>query len=242
LLKIVHHYFFKRNSKYYFVESEDAKLRLSSFLCKSKDDIYFISNTYHSVFNLQLNGNLILPQKENVEIRLVTICSYYEHKNLEIIKDVISVLKEKSKLKIIFILTINHSIFENKFKGYKENIINLGPIPIDLCPKVYQESDFLFLPSLVEIFTASYPEAMKMKKPILTSDLSFAHDICRDAAEYFNPLNPEDIANKIIYLANNKNRQNELIKKGERRLLDFETPKSRTEKFLAICNNLISMR
>ncbi len=80
---------------------------------------------------------------------------------------------------------------------------------------------------------------MKMKKPILTSDLSFAHDICGDAAEYFNPLNPEDIANKIINLANDKNRQNELIKKGERRLLDFETPKSRAEKYLAICNQIV---
>jgi len=242
LLKRVHCFFFKRNSKYYFVESEDAKLRLSLFLHKSKDDIYVISNTYHSVFDLQVVGNSLMPSKKNDEIRLVTISSYYQHKNIEIIKEVISELKKKSTLKYIFILTINHIIFESKFKEFKENIINLGPVPIDLCPKIYQECDFLFLPSLVEIFTASYPEAMKMKKPILTSNLSFARDICGEAAAYFDPLNPEDIANKIVNLANDKNRQNELIKKGEVRLLEFETPSSRAEKLLAICNNLIKMR
>lgn len=238
LLKIVHRFFFIRNAKYYYVESEDAKLRLSSFLCKSKDNIYVISNTYHSVFNLQLNGNSILPPKKNDEIRLVTISSYYQHKNLEIIKDVISELKKKSILKYIFILTINRTIFENNFKTFKENIINLGPLPIDLCPKAYHESDFVFLPTLIEIFTASYPEAMKMGKPILTSDLSFAHSICGDAAEYFNPLSPQDIAYKIINLAENKERQIELIQNGKNRLLNFETPRSKAEKLLKICKRI----
>ena len=242
LLKIVHRFFFRRNAKHYYVESEDAKLRLSSFLCKSKDNIHVVSNTYHSVFNLQLNGRSILPQKKNNEIRLVTISSYYPHKNLEIITDVVPFLKQKSTTKFIFILTIDHKIFENKFKAFKENIINLGPIPIDLCPKVYRESDILFLPSLVEIFTGSYPEAMKMKKPILTSDLSFAHEICGDAAEFFDPLNPEKIADKIISVANNIDHQRKLIKKGEDRLLYLETPESRAEKLLSICSNIITKR
>jgi glycosyltransferase involved in cell wall biosynthesis len=76
---------------------------------------------------------------------------------------------------------------------------------------------------------------MKMKKPILTSDLSFAYSICGDAAEYFDPFDPEDIANKIIFLVNNINRQKELIQKGEERLQDFETPDSRAKKLLEIC-------
>ena len=118
----------------------------------------------------------------------------------------------------------------------------MGPVPIDLCPKVYQECDFMFLPTLVEIFTASYPEAMKMKKPILTSDLSFAHDICGAAAEYFDPLDPEDISNKVFNLANNKDRQKELIQEGDIQLSFFETPQSRARKLLTICNDLIIMK
>jgi len=42
LLKEVHRFFFKRNSDYYFIESEDAKVRLSSFLRKNRDNIYVI--------------------------------------------------------------------------------------------------------------------------------------------------------------------------------------------------------
>lgn len=239
LLKEIHRFFFKLNSDYYYIESEDAKHRLSSFLGKNKDNIYVISNTYHSVFNFKLNEASILPPKRSDEIRLVTISSFYPHKNLEIITDVISELKKKSLLKYIFILTVSDSIFESKFITFKENIINLGPMPIYQCPKVYQEADFLFLPTLVEIFTASYLEAMKMKKPILTSDLPFARNICGDAAEFFDPLDPEKIADKIISLTDHVEYQKTLVKKGEKRLLCFETPESRTEKLLTICDGLI---
>jgi glycosyltransferase involved in cell wall biosynthesis len=238
LLKRIHRILFIRNAGHYCVETEDAKEKLSSFLSKKKENIDVISNTYHSAFNPQLNGDLILPSKRSNEIRLITISSFYQHKNLEIIKDVITELKNKSRLNFIFILTIDFSTFEKIFKEFKENIVNMGPVPIDLCPKLYHECDFLFLPTLIEIFSASYPEAMKMKKPILTSDLSFAHEICGDAAEYFNPLNPVDIADKIILLTNSTSRQMELIEKGEKRLEHFVTPKIRALKLLEICEKL----
>ena len=107
-----------------------------------------------------------------------------------------------------------------------------------MCPEVYHESDALFLPTLVEIFTASYPEAMKMRKPILTSNLSFAHNICGEAAEFFDPLNPEDIAKKIINLSNDIERQRDLIRKGEEQLKYFETASSRARKLIEICHSI----
>jgi glycosyltransferase involved in cell wall biosynthesis len=236
--KNIHRHLFKCNSNFFYVETEDAKLRLTSFLGNKKENNYVVSNTYNSIFNLPFNRSRILPVKKNNQIRLLTIASYYKHKNLEIINEVASELKKKCTLNFSFVLTINHDIFKKRFIDSKDDIINLGPVPIHLCPNIYHECDFLFLPTLVEIFTASYPEAMKMKKPILTSDLPFAKEICGNAAEYFNPLNPEEIADKIIRLAYNQSRQKELILKGEMRLLEFETPKSRAEKLISICNEI----
>jgi hypothetical protein len=80
---------------------------------------------------------------------------------------------------------------------------------------------------------------MKMNKPILTSDLSFAHDICGEAAEYFNPCDPEDIVTKIVDLAKNNDRQKELIIKGKERLMFFETAETRAKKYLEICETII---
>jgi glycosyltransferase involved in cell wall biosynthesis len=234
LLKIIHRFFFLLNAKNFLIESEDAKKRLSIFLNINLNNIHVISNTYHAVFKKEIRNYHLLSARKG-EIRLITITSYYGHKNLEIIKETIDHLKKKSSLKFVFVLTINSSLFESKFKDFKENIINLGPLPIESCPSAYNECDLMFLPSLIEIFTATYPEAMKMKLPILTSDLPFAHSICGNAAEYFDPLNSEDIANKIIFLATNRNRQKELIQFGLKRLEEFETPNSRARRILNLC-------
>ena len=97
----------------------------------------------------------------------------------------------------------------------------------------------MFLPTLLETFSASYPEAMKMERPILTSNLDFAIDICGDAALYFNPLDSYDIANKIKTLITDPILYQDLVEKGKNRLKNFETSTSRAEKYLLCCEEII---
>lgn len=237
LKKYFHIYFFKRNADFYYTETFDVAKRLSQLLNISENKIFTVGNTYSHVFSEPIINYNLLPSREKREFRLISISAYYPHKNLKIINNIIPYLK-KSDLKFVFILTLPGKIFNSEFDQYKDNIINLGPVPLNHCPYLYANSDALFLPTFLECFSASYPEAMKMRKPILTSDLSFAHDICGDAAEYFDPLNPEDIANKIVSLATNKKRQEELIKKGDTQLENFETPFSRARKLLNACEEI----
>ena len=85
-----------------------------------------------------------------------------------------------------------------------DTIINVGPIRIEEAPSLYKECDAMFLPTLLECFSASYVESMKMEKPILTSDMGFAWTVCNNAAIYFDPMDANDIAAKIIELFNSK--------------------------------------
>ena len=116
---------------------------------------------------------------------------------------------------------------------------NFGKCHIDRLPLLYDSCDAMILPTLLETFSATYPEAMIMRKPIITSKYSFAVDICGKAAEYFDPLDPVDIANKILNVALSHKRQTELIKKGNIRIKNFETPMSRASKYLKICETLM---
>jgi glycosyltransferase involved in cell wall biosynthesis len=97
----------------------------------------------------------------------------------------------------------------------------------------------MFLPTLLECFSASYAEAMAMKTPILTSDMGFAHTVCQDAALFFNPLNPNEIADKIISLADSPELQKELVKHGTERLQDFGTSEDRARQILEICRETV---
>ncbi|HTL09366.1 MAG TPA: hypothetical protein VL307_13945, partial [Chitinophagaceae bacterium] len=92
---------------------------------------------------------------------------------------------------------------------------------------------------MLECFSASYPEAMVMQKPVLTSDLSFARSICRDAAMYFDPLNPADIADTIVRLMTDKSLYDRLVMNGLQRVKDFPTAAQRAAAYIALCEQIV---
>lgn len=225
---------FFRQVDAYLVQTDDVNKRVRKLM--ESNNVYTVSNTVNGHFyDYDLFPNK-LPERKPGEVRLLTLSSYYPHKNLEIINLVLKKLIELDHLNIRFVLTIPDKIFKSKFdEDIRKHIYNLGQIPIEECPSLYQEIDFMFLPTLLECFSASYAEAMVMKKPILTSDLGFAHTVCKDAAVYFDPMDPEDIARKIISLINDKNKQISLVEKGTEISSMFNTPEERAKKFLSIC-------
>jgi glycosyltransferase involved in cell wall biosynthesis len=227
-------YYLKRDTDIYIVETEDVKEKLFKVFNISKEKTFVVGNIHSSFFNGKDYPAFKLLDKKKKEFRLVTIAHNYSHKNIKIIKEVLPYLKDR-EMNYKFFITIDDESYNSLFKNYKEQVINLGPVKSKYCPSLYKQCDALFLPTLLESFTASYPEAMKMKKPICTSDLSFAHSICHGAALYFDPLDSKDIADKIMQLAENKSLQKELISKGTERLKDFETAESRASKYLEVC-------
>lgn len=234
-------YFVKKNARYHVVEEDDVKRRLSRYFGIADKNIFVVNNTYNHHFNQPVNGSpaaVQLPEKKPGEFNLVTISSNFPHKNLHIIAAVSKQLKLKGQHQVNFYLTIKQDEFDGNFKG-DSNIRNLGVVPAAACPGIYAQSDALFLPTMLECFSASYPEAMVMKKPILTSDLSFARSICGNAAIYFDPLNAEDIANKIISLLQDNKLYDTLVENGLERLKQFPTASERANAYISICEEIV---
>jgi len=234
-------YYLKKDADYYVLETNDAKKRLAQTVDLKEDKIFVVGNTYSSIFddeNFIKEENTFyikLPEKEENEFRLMYIAHNHANKNIEVINHLLPLLEEKN---IRFVLTLDETSFQNLFPNSTDKIINLGPIPQKSCPSVYKQCDALFAPTLLETFSAAYPEAMKMKKPILTSNYSFATDVCQDAALYFDPLDPKDIAEKIKKLVEDTVLQKELVEKGKKRVQEFETARSRAERYVEICEQI----
>ena len=53
------------------------------------------------------------------------------------------------------------------------------------------------MPTLIETYGLPYLEAQVLKKAMLTSDRDFARELCGEAAVYFDPLDPEDVAQAV---------------------------------------------
>lgn len=237
VFKIIHKYALLSAGKYFVCETSDVSDRLSKFLNISNKNIFTVSNTANAFFRNYKED--YSKKTESKEFRFFSMCSPYLHKNLGILNQVIPILDDL-KADTVFYVTLKEEDFNILFHPeVRHRIRNVGVLKPQECPVLANNCDALFLPTLLECFSASYPEAMILKKPIITSNLSFAQIICGNSALYFDPLNPLDIANKIIKLINDKQLQLELIAQGQKRIKEFYTPSQRAKAYLDICEGLI---
>lgn len=89
----------------------------------------------------------------------------------------------------------------------------------------YKAARALVMPSLVETVGLPMLEAMKIGCPVVAADRPYAHEICGDAAVYFDPNDPEDIAQALVRLDRDKDIRKELIEKGRAREAAFSAAK-----------------
>ena len=238
LRQFVHIGHMKHEGKYFVCETEDVSEKLHELHHIKRDRIFTVSNTANSYFlNYKSEG---AGRENQQEFRFYSLCSNSPHKNLSILNKVIPILKSKNlSKKILFYVTIPQKDYDTVFCDYvKDYIVNVGPLKVADCPAFVDSCDALFLPTLLECFSASYPEAMLLKKPIVTSDLPFATTVCDNAALYFDPLDAEDIAKTLIKLVESSKIYNQLVERGKEQLRTFLTPQERAKKYLKICENI----
>ncbi|WP_210473365.1 glycosyltransferase [Vibrio crassostreae] len=238
--KILSHLLFNKNA-HYVTESSSIADRFSRyFSCpRSKISVVpnalsqkFISGTRDDIFNLN----------DINHFKFLTISHNYPHKNLKIIPNVAKKLEEKG-LKCVFIVTFpcnDYSLMSSDFKKYT---INVGPVKSSECCSLYHNSDALFLPTLIECFTVSYLEAMVTNKPICTSDLDFAHEICKDSAFYFDPYNIDSVVSSCRKVIQDSHNGRKLININIARYNEFKDEfidsKSRVDGYLEIIRNIL---
>lgn len=224
----------------YVTETMVMKQRFCSAFKCVPDSIDVVSNCLSPYFSNV--SDLKYDVLEKVDgIKFLTISHNYPHKNLESICEVGKLLREMG-YKFIFVVTFTEQQYDVMSDVFKDFTYNWGPVDLRDCPKLYNSCDALYLPTLIECFSVSYLEAMAMKKPILTSDLPFAHDVCGKSAFYFDPYNRNDIAltiSKFIDLYVNSPDEIDLIVESyEGILLKFGDNEQRVNSYLKILEKM----
>lgn len=233
LRKTIHKWDVNRSADVIISETEEASERFKKTF-KSVKKFYVVSNNCSRLyFDFVENQKERCITQSNKNFSLITITTYREHKNLRKIPLILKELENRGITNVDFYLTISQEDFDLNFEK-NPHIINLGPQKAVDCPSCYAKCDALFLPTYLECFSASYPEAMVMGKPILTSDLPFAHSICDDAALFFDPDSYLDMTEKIIHLIKDSELYQDLVKKGYERVKFFPNPTEKTAQYLSI--------
>lgn len=229
--KYLHKFLLRTEADWFWTETYDSKLRLAKFMGISNSRIIVATNTYSSYFKENANFD-IEPISSKRKLKILYVSSNYKHKNFGFIPLVYNELVFQG-YNCEFQVTLKPEDFENT-DGLKNciGVVNLGPIRPSDCPRYYSACDIVFVPSLLEIFTAVYPEAMISKRPIVTSNLDFAVSICGDAALYYDFSSPHDAASKIIDVIENEELRIMLVENGLKRLSSFDNSESRFYKIL----------
>lgn len=230
-------YFFRRGVTAFFTENEyiSNKWQLK---VKKRQKVYTVTNFYNQIYD---NPKEWIQHKipDFKGCTLLCITANYPHKNLEIAIDVAKILRKKyPNFQFRFAFTINKDQYPQLPKDLEEHFYFIGSVSIQECPSLYQQSDIMFQPTLLECFTATYPEAMHMKIPIVTTNLEFAKTLCGDAALYYDPLNAQSAADAIYNVMSDNNLRNLLIKRGVMQLQNFDTYEQRITKLIKILENI----
>ncbi|MDI3463015.1 MAG: hypothetical protein OJF50_001836 [Nitrospira sp.] len=226
-----------RKANAWVTESTTAKEGLVRRLRVSESRIAVVPNNCASHY-LHGGTTVEIPSPHD-PLRVLCLSAYYRHKNLEIIpavaKDLRRILPNRHVEFVITLpadsLGLKRILSKAAALGVEDQIVNIGPVPVSRGPEVYRTSHILFLPSVLETFSANYPEAMAMGVPIVTTDLGFAREVCREAASYFEPMNARDAACAIGDLCKDEMLWKSLVSRGKGILQALPTQEKKYELY-----------
>ena len=114
-------------------------------------------------------------------------------------------------------------------KPYVDSIIFTGFVSDAELKWLYENARVYAFPSLSEGFGLPGLEAMVHDCPVASSDATCLPEVYGSAAQYFDPKDPEDIAEAILKVINNEKLRKDLIKKGHSQARKFSWRKMAQE-------------
>lgn len=144
----------------------------------------------------------------------------YPHKNLNNLIQAWKIFEEQYPDDYQLVLVGQENFFYRQLSHYirelsGHNIVFTGFMPDEELGILYAGATLFVFPSLYEGFGLPPLEAMARQVPVAASDRTCLPEILDDAAYYFNPEKPREIAEAMQHLLIDKNLRQRLIEKGK---------------------------
>ena len=207
---------------YAFVtQTETTKKGIMRITGKPTEKVCVVNNVLPGVFKTMDNTPIV----EDDWINVACVGAPVPHKNMDIIPDVIDELAKIGIKNVRFHTTIpvdNPMMAKVVDRcaelGYKDRLINHGRVSQKELGEMYRRCQFCFLPTLLEVFSASTVEAMYFNLPIIATDFPFNTEVLADACLYYEPKNAKDAANQLAKMIADKELQATMRERMARQL------------------------
>ncbi len=170
-----------RRSEIVITISEHAKQALVEHLGLAPEKV--------RVIYLAVDHEVFQPGEEQREPFLLYPANNWPHKNHERLFEAFALLRrERPELRLV----LTGSGHEGK--QLPEGVQALGHVPLEELASLYRRASCLVFPSLYEGFGQPPLEALASGCPVACSRVASLPEVCGEAARYFDPTEPEEIA------------------------------------------------
>ncbi len=183
----------------------------------------------------------IKPLQEYLEYypRLLFVGRFEPRKGLKYLLRALSIIKKE--FPNFLLLIVGKGVFGYSYQEYlseevKKNIVFCGAVSFEELPRFYATANIFVAPSIgAESFGIVLLEAMACGKPIVASNIPGYREILKNGREGFlvRPCDSREIGEKIIELAREPRRAEEMGKLGREKALNYSWEKIsfQVEKF-----------
>jgi len=203
--------------------SKNTKIDIVKHFKIKKNKINVIYEGADSQFKVISNNQKIteIKKKYNITKPFIFYTGVWRnHKNLVGLVKAFGILKNKYKLNYQLVLGGKEDPYYPEVRktweklGLEKEIIRTGFIKQEELPLFYNATEIFVIPSFYEGFGLIGLEAMACGTPVVSSNKTSLPEVLGDAAIYFNPNNPKEMAEKMKLVLTDKKLYNELREKG----------------------------
>ena len=179
----------------------------------------------------QETGNLL--KKYGIETPfIIYVGNAYPHKNLERLLDAVKILTTNYQLPTTnLVIVCPRDVFSERLnaeiakRNLESQVTLCGYLESKDLKLLFDYAEAYVFPSLSEGFGIPGLNAMAANIPVICSNIPTLKEIYQDAALYFDPHSPQDIANKIKKVLADAKTRMDLVEKGIERVKKYSWQK-----------------
>ena len=174
------------------------------------------------------------PETKSQKPILLYVGNAYPHKNLGKLLDAFEIVLKLKIKNLKLILVCPRGVFSSRLEEEIETR-NLQSVDIkgymdpEELARLFQKTSAYVFPSLSEGFGIPGLNAMVANLPVLCSNIPTFKEVYGSAALYFDPTNPNDIAEKIKKVLKNLKTRSDLVEKGKKQVKKYSWSKMAKE-------------
>lgn len=211
-----------RKAHYFVTQTEFTKQGIMRITGEPDSHVRVVSNVLPAAFAHQDNTHI---DNGSGWIEVACVGAPVPHKNFDILPGVLLELKKLGITNLRFHTTIpeNDPLWGRiKSDLVKNNMLeyvqNHGRVSQAELAEMYRYCSLCFLPTLLEVFSASTVEAMFYDLKIVATEFPFNREVLQDAALYYEPMNAKDAADKFSKIIADKELQTEFSSRMKRQM------------------------